>query len=214
MRCLGLPPHSCRAFVGDGGQSYRLSVSDPNKCDKCPPDDQLFSVWFFFIALTILGISAIVLYIVFVMKFPQALRRWGSTLTIIVGHVQVLTIIGDLRLELPQSLRYVIQFFDVFSLPDATCLFVEQDIGALSPFWMYATLSCGELLALLLALPMIRCCFEALNRPVVADGTEFTLSIILCVQLTSAWRVAVSVMTGYQAGAYLRVRGCTRKTSE
>ena len=119
ITCNGLPPRDCGAFVGPRNESYRLSVTDPNVCDECPPPDELHYVWAFFITLSVASTSAIALYIYLVLKWPEALKRWGSTLTIIVGHVQVLTIIGGLRLELPMTLRYVLDIFDVLSLPDA-----------------------------------------------------------------------------------------------
>ena len=197
VTCEGLPPRGCSAFVGPGGESYRLSVTDPNVCDECPPKEQMASVWAFFIIVTIAGFSAVVLYIYFVLKWPEALKRWGSTLAIIVGHMQVLTIIGGLRLELPMTLRIVLEFFDVFSLPDAACLFGDVSLGTLSPFWMFAATSCAFLLALLLVVLACRLYFEQRSKTVRADAAEFTLSIIFCVQLTSAWRVAFSVIISY-----------------
>lgn len=199
VSCTGLPPNDCGAFQGPEGVSYRLSITDPNVCNKCPPKEELVSVVLFFVVLTVAGISAMTLYIYFVLKWPEALKRWGSTLTIIVGHVQVLTIIGGLRLELPRTLHYVLNFFDVFTLPDAACLFDE--VRGLSPFWMLATISCAALLVLLLVMLGSRGYFEQRRKPALADAAEFAVSIILCVQLTSAWRIIASVIISFLSNA-------------
>ena len=62
---------------------------------------------------------------------------------------------------------------------------------------MFAAISCAVLLAMLLGLLACRLCFEQRRKLVLADAAEFTLSIVLCVQLTSAWRVAASVSISY-----------------
>ena len=99
-RCTGMPPISCQAF----GKNYELMITDSNQCVGCP---SVLSTTVFYGAvlsgLVIIGIVIVILMI----RDPEHMDEWISTIFIFVGHTQTLTIIGLLRLAWPVSAEKV-----------------------------------------------------------------------------------------------------------
>ena len=99
-RCTGMPPISCQAF----GKNYELMITDPNQCVGCP--SVLSTTVFYGAVLSGLVIIGIVI-VIFMIRDPEHMDEWISTIFIFVGHTQTLTIIGLLRLAWPVSAEKV-----------------------------------------------------------------------------------------------------------
>ena len=157
VQCYGVPPHSCSAFGGDG-KVYRMSIANPDECEECP-DSAVASI----IALSsTVGAAFLLLlgYVYIVARHPEALRRWVSTLTILVNHAQTVSILSGLGLEYPETVRYTMALMslEALSVPDTSCLLAELEI---SPFWAYALSFCGTVFVALLTLSLLAWAIES-----------------------------------------------------
>ena len=177
--CYGLPADSCSAF-GDEDEIYILSISEPSACDKCP--DSLLGPALTFAGLGFAFLMVIAIYIAVVIRYPEALKHWVSTITITINHAQTYAIIGSLGLAWPESVEYVLMLirFD-FRVPNAACVLGSAEN---SPFWVYSTGFLGGVLMLLGLLILTRLLLEWSDNQHAADGMEFVLSIIFAVSLT------------------------------
>ena len=54
------------------------------------------------------AILIIMAYVAVVVRYPEALKHWVSTITITVNHAQTYAILGGLGLEWPESVRYLV----------------------------------------------------------------------------------------------------------
>ena len=101
-RCDGLPPVSCAAF----GPDFRILASDPRQCIRCDPD--ALPVAIAGVVLLSVGLlAALSAYVFCVRRHGQSLRKGISSLTIVVTHVQTLSIVGYLSLAWPPSVHAV-----------------------------------------------------------------------------------------------------------
>ena len=102
----GIPPEGCHAF----GATRRQALNDKFECLQCNRRQAAL--------LTIVGVSTfmvltLVSYLYLISKYPSALKRWVSTVSIIISHVQTVSIVGNLRLAWPQSVTSVTSIFSL-----------------------------------------------------------------------------------------------------
>lgn len=88
IRCFGLPPDSCSAF----GNEYRVSTLEPALCVRCA--DPLITL-IVVSSILVAFVLALVAYVYFISRYPRALRRWVSSVSIVVTHIQTLSIISQ-----------------------------------------------------------------------------------------------------------------------
>ena len=85
--CTGIPPQSCSAFRG----VYVISMSNPNQCDVCTENG-----WQYTLAIMSVGVvvapSLLLLYMWLLSRYPSMIKRWLSTIMIIISHAQVGTL--------------------------------------------------------------------------------------------------------------------------
>ena len=195
--CLGVPPNSCTAF----GDQYRLSLSNPFECDECPASFLFPALKFGGIIL--LALVAVIAYVLIVMRHPEALARWVSTLTILFNHAQTLSILGQLGLAMPVSADYVFRALslDVLKVPDAACLFSTQG-AATSPFWRYATGFNATMLIILTLIVGAEFHLRHRGKPSQADKIEFVLTIVFAVQLPSFFNLFIQIAQSSGADGY------------
>jgi hypothetical protein len=192
--CFGLPPLSCSAF---GPGTYQLSMSDPMTCDLCPSD---LAIPILVFSGSVCGaLATVALYVVVIVRYPSALRRWVSTLTILAVQSQTIGILSDLGLETPASVQAAmgILSLNVLHIPRAACILGS---GELSPFWFYATSVCGIAIVLLVGLAAGRSVAHRHGRLALADSCEFVLTVVYSVILTTLWRTIMKVLLSPRKG--------------
>ena len=162
------------AFAG----KYEVDVNDPEACIECA------EAW---PAIVVLGVLAVVVALFVVayarqaVRHPEAMKRWVSTLTILLTHFQSLKIITSLRLPWPASVRGATTVFGIdvvgMELPGANpgCLigmlgdggsiYVKLTLGKLAVLTLltvapYLASSAAELLSRYAATPAAACWWQ------------------------------------------------------
>ena len=114
MTCDGLPPFVCDAFGPQPGEIgyrtgsdeesayYMVSISNSNHCVKC---DGFIRPLVTLIVVGVVFIFLLGFYVYFIQKHPESLTQVVSTASILITHVQTLTIIINLRLAWPESVE-------------------------------------------------------------------------------------------------------------
>ena len=190
--CRGLPPLSCSAFQG----RYRLSLSDPLACEPC--EINILAIVLMLSGGALTTLLVLVLFAVLVVRYPGALRRWISTVTIIINHTQSVAVLYAMRLDWPLSLKQAIALMSLdimLSLPSSACLFDEDSP---SPFWLYALGACSAVLTLDIALVVAYACAPSMW----ATRAELVLSLLFSLQLTVSWRVIANVLLSIAQGGW------------
>ena len=98
--CKGLPPQSCLAY----GSNHVVRSDDPTQCVECI--DKLYAI-LALCALMLAFAAMLISYAIMMLKYPSALKRWVSTFSIIICHLQTVSIVSSLRLAWPQSAEKV-----------------------------------------------------------------------------------------------------------
>ena len=156
------------------------TLSDPNECEECPESNLVTILWLAGVGVAIT--AALIAYIITVIRFPDALARWVSTLTILFNHAQTVSVIGTLGLPWPISVKSIVTAFslEIIEIPGTSCLF---DVGQESPFWLYVIGFCAVDLALLLMFSLLLIALRRRRKSGGADKVEFVLTIVFSVQL-------------------------------
>ena len=92
LYCPGLPPHSCFAF----GDQYVVQLDDSRQCVRCAGQGIAIGAN---CGLLILFLVLLGAYFQMITRNPDALTRWVSTASIFFAHLQTLTIVARLRLQ-------------------------------------------------------------------------------------------------------------------
>eukprot|EP00966_Prymnesium_polylepis_P313632 7247355-Prymnesium_polylepis.1 len=92
LDCAGLPPHSCLAF----GDQHVVRLDDSRQCTRCA--GQLIAVA---ANCGLVGVFLVALaaYFWMISRHPDALTKWVSTASIVLAHLQTLTIVARLKLQ-------------------------------------------------------------------------------------------------------------------
>ena len=101
LRCLGIPPESCSAFA-----NVAQSLTDPTKCTVCDGDNVVTTI--ILAGSALLALLALLLFVRLAIRHPQSLKRWVSTVTILVNQAQALILIRKLHLEWPYSVELIL----------------------------------------------------------------------------------------------------------
>jgi hypothetical protein len=153
---------------------------------------------FFFLALCLL-----VAYIWFITKYPDAMRRWVSTSSILISHFQTVGIIANLRIDWPPSVVVVTSVIN-FNMLDVSlyrpeCLLLHTSA---SPFFIFTIAACGIVLVLMVGMSSFtvvvktcgKLCVSKRTRDAIVDSVEFAQSIVFSLQLTTTWTVIMSLL--------------------
>ncbi|KAL1496050.1 hypothetical protein AB1Y20_014679 [Prymnesium parvum] len=119
FKCLGLPPHSCAAF---GPKTYVVRSDKEDECLACPSRILAVLVLSVLVLSVFLGIAV---YAYLINRYPEALRTWISTLSIILTHMQTVSILARIRLAWPSSAQQVMNLVLITN--------VNLDISAARP---------------------------------------------------------------------------------
>lgn len=73
-----------------------MSITDPTKCVYC---DNLIAGSATVASVAALALVALLAFICFVVRKPAALKRWVSTIVIVINHTQTISVISSLQLD-------------------------------------------------------------------------------------------------------------------
>ena len=187
-RCSGVPyagsSFSCTAF----GFMARLKLDVANECDKCDGDQTgTILLILLMVCLMLLGLTA---YVIIILKFPEALRRWVSFAIILVNHTQTLSILGSLNLTWPPIVKMILSALTLFQIESATCLLPPN----VPSFWLYAfgVLSLSLLTLGLVTLAMTY--YDTHGRSDAADRLEFSLTVLFSTLFVYSLQVCSAVL--------------------
>ena len=129
--CEGLPTAGCSAF----GLQWKLSTTKLYACTRC--DKQ----WVAILSLCLLAggfFFALSAYAYFTIKYDEAMTRIVSTASILISHVQTMTIVGNLQLVWPPRTSDAFGYLvvDGFNLGAAKpeCLTIGEENDFVSQF--------------------------------------------------------------------------------
>ena len=179
----------------------RFAWTECVECGDVLPPILLMSALFTF------TVFALGFYIWLINKYPSSLKRWVSTSSILINHVQTIAIVGNLRLDWPQSVIAVTGAlsFNVLnvSIIRPECLLINTSA---SPFFIFTIASCGFVIFVLAVLFLMifvaklaaRCVDEARANAWVDSG-EFARSVVFSLQLTTTWSMIASLIATIDA---------------
>ena len=157
LSCEGLPPRSCRAF----GDDHVVSLEDPSKCVAC--GTSLTVAVSIMVLLLLLFAACLVVYIRLIYKYPDALRKGVNTASLLIGHMQTVSILTSLKLSWPSSVLEAQRW--VFSPVNFL------DLGATRPECVfgsiYYTFQIGRVwsvMVLLLSVPLVQWLLKRKHR--------------------------------------------------
>lgn len=188
-RCSGVPPHSCSAF----GSWARLKINDPRRCEPC--DGDLTGTIALVVITVIVVLFALLAYVITVLRYPEALRRWVSFAIILANHSQALSIIGALDLAWPPTVRKILSALTLFQIESASCLLPPT----VPSFWLYAFVVLALSLVTLggLTLSLVACELLSARSAVWrrrADRADFVLSTVYAVLFVYSFQVCSAVL--------------------
>ena len=193
MPCRAHPPTRLLRAV----RALSDAVPSLTNVRLCTPCEDVPFGWLVFGAVAILIFSAagLGLYISLMLKHPQALRRWGSTVEIILSHTRTMVILSHLQVAWPQSVQAILAGPDLtllpnlFNLPSAACF---VDVGN-SPFWPFVNGILWSALAGFGALLLIQ--HVAFKRdPADAERLEYVIALCFGIQLPKLLAMGLSVI--------------------
>ena len=197
LACEGLPPLSCRAF----GADHVVALDDPSKCVGC--DTSLGVVVAVMLGLLLLFVGVLIGYIWLIYKYPDALRKGVNTASLLIGHMQTVSILTSLKLSWPSSVletqRWV--FFPVNFL----------DLGATRPECVfgsvYYTFQIGRVwsvIVLLLSVPVAQSLLKRRQRRARATGNVMCFGKAITQQTWDYFELAETIIFQIQFFAMLR----------
>ena len=212
--CPGFPPESCTAF----GPEFELRLDVPSACVRCRDTTaSLVST----IAMFVLFVCGLIIYLIFVNRNKQLTSAGVSTISIIVGHVQTVYIVSQLRLSWPESTVVVnsllvanglnlegarpeclfrhtesdLPLFHIFSISKLSLGFAIMGALALVRAVLRAIWQCKKILGC----NMLGLSSEAKRKRL--DTLEKLETVIFSLQLTVSWRPAVELIRAAGAGS-------------
>ena len=171
-RCSGLPyagsGFSCTAF----GFMARVKLDEANECDKCDGDQTgtIFLI-LLMVALMVIGLTT---YVIIILKYPEALRRWVSFAIILVNHTQTLSILGSLNLTWPPIVKMILSALTLFQVQSASCLLPPN----VPSFWVYAFMVLSFSLLTLGLVTLAMTFYDGHGKSDAADRLEFALTVL------------------------------------
>ena len=219
VKCGGLPPLSCAAFLSSEGNRYKPRTDAPGECTECRGLLAPIILLGAFFVGCVLAVGA---YVWLIARYGEDfLKRWVSTVGILLNHYQTIGIIGNLSVEWPPAVTWITvtlsgNILDLsFVRPE--CLLLDANV---SPYYIFTSGALGIVLGVitLLTLAKLFIVYVAshfLQRKTAsqaADGVEFMQSIIFSAQLTPTWNIATQLLftafTGELYGALGGVMAC------
>ena len=193
--CRGFPPESCLAF------DAVPSLTDVRMCTPC--EDMPFGLLVFLVTSLVLGlVSLLAIYITLMLRHPQALKRWGSSVEIILSHTRTMVILSELQVEWPRSVQAILAgpdltlLPDLLDLPSAACF---VNVGG-SPFWQFANSVLWSVVLAFGALLLVQQVARS-RDPNFADRLEYVLALAFGMQLPRMLSLSFSVI--FEVGSAL-----------
>jgi hypothetical protein len=205
--CSGLPPKACTAF----GPRYMVRRTDPDTCERC---GELWASVLLVLLGAIFVIAGISAY-VYIINKARNLRKWVSTIGIVINHAQTLSILALLRMHWPASVTTAASFFSVDFFdwgggrPECLASGMEEleEYGgvALVMTTMHVTL----LLLSLHSVAAVQSLFKLVGRvrgwsdasiAKTVDRCEMLETILFSMQLTAGLRLAVQLFDSIGVG--------------
>ena len=206
LACEGLPPRSCRAF----GNDHVVALEDPNKCVAC--EMSLSVTVAIMVLLVLLFVACLVGYIRLIYKYPDTLRRGVNTASLLIGHMQTVSILTSLQLSWPSSVletqRWVfspVNFFDL-GATRPECVF-----GSI--YYAFQIARVWSVIVLLLSVPLVqsllkrkhmrlrthesmRCCGKMITER-TWDSLELAETIIFQIQFFVMLRAILGLVDSF-----------------
>jgi len=206
LACEGLPPRSCRAF----GNDHVVALEDPNKCVAC--NMSLSVTVAIMVLLVLLFVAVLVGYIRLIYKYPDTLRRGVNTASLLIGHMQTVSILTSLQLSWPSSVletqRWVfspVNFFDL-GATRPECVF-----GSI--YYAFQIARVWSVIVLLLSVPLVqsllkrkhmrlrthesmRCCGKMITER-TWDSLELAETIIFQIQFFVMLRAILGLVDSF-----------------
>lgn len=183
--CAGLPPQSCAAF----GPDYRLRSDDTLQCVYCNP--------FLKTLTTVLGILLVIIFVTWLVVYIRVVRRnrnmkkWVSTISIFISHLQTVAIVGNLRLQWPPSVEEISSLFSLSLVGQALLrpeCFASQGVNLQFIF------SICEVSAILLLLASFTAVvYSQVLSKRSTDMTWVVMSVVVSMMFGTSWRLSLEL---------------------
>ena len=214
FNCGGLPPVSCSAF----GSNWMVQARKPDTCEKCG------ELWVSAMLMAIGGfilLIGLITYIMIISKYPGSLQTFVSTATIILNHLQTISIIALLKLHWPPSVEITTSFFSVdffewaSTRPECLARDIDEDMEEYGGVALLYTASRVALLLILLqSINIFQICIKRLGRcfkweletiELNVDRLEMFETVLFSVQLTAALRLGAQLIDSMFTGSWFAV---------
>lgn len=129
-RCEGLPPNSCRGFA-----NAVQSITHPRECVVCNEHSLREAGLAISFGASLIVLTALFIFAL-VRKPTKLIRRWGSTVSLLINHAQTLAILEELGHGLPPFVNKVFAFvsLNVFYVPELACWSYDSTRWVQPPF--------------------------------------------------------------------------------
>jgi hypothetical protein len=159
------------------------------KCVECKPSAKVAAIVGLSLLFTIV-LLLFALYVWAIRRYPRGLKKWVTTISIMIGHMQTVSIIGFLKLRWPPPVQQFTAALS-FSFVDTSvlrpeCLLEESGTSSFLIFSMIQVVAIFALLlgTLVLVSPLSRCSNS------FVDHVWFAQTILLQCVLSTSWRLA------------------------
>ena len=197
LACEGLPPLSCRAF----GNDFVVALEDPSKCVGC--GTSLAVTVAVMVGLLLFFVAFIVGYVVLINRYPGALRKGVSTASLLIGHMQTVSILTSLRLSWPSSVLEAQRwaFFPVDFL----------DLGAARPecvfgsvYYIFQITRVWSVIVLLLSVPLVQSLLKRKHRRVPTNESVTCFGKTITQRTWDSFELAETIVFQIQFFVMLR----------
>jgi hypothetical protein len=105
-QCSGVPPIGCSAFNRQG-QRYEVEL-DGLGCVRCPTPLEIIGIAVVIAVVVLFLVLGVGGFTRFMRKYPEYAKTHVASFMIIVGHLQMLTIIGSMQLGWPLVIQQIL----------------------------------------------------------------------------------------------------------
>lgn len=188
-----LPPTSCSAF--GPAPLYPMPGHVCTACDQ----GEITHLAILSVAVGggVLLVFCLLSYLVLLQ--PAALTQWISTVTIVVNHVQSVTVVASLQLEGPLLLTNLHALLTLYvpRLSEAICILRTSEAMQLAR-WLVALVYNAAVVVLFVALLCLQWLVRRAGKQRRADQLEQLLSVLYFLQLTTTWLLCLRCFGDYQ----------------
>jgi hypothetical protein len=184
-QCSGVPPIGCSAFNRQG-QRYEVEL-DGLGCVRCPTSLEIAGLAGAVAGIVLLLVLLVGMYTRFMHKYPEHAKTHVASIMILVGHLQMLSIIGSLQLGWPLIIQKILASINLplMSYIKVPCILTDPVLKALLSYVETAVV----LLPLVGAWLVARCRREA--------WAEYVLSVLFSLLFTVGLQASVTLFMRY-----------------